>query len=40
MQASQCLKKKFTPKPVKVKAVFRMTCRSKNGIEDIKEALR
>lgn len=32
--------KKFTPKPVKVKAVFRMTCRSKNGIEDIKEALR
>lgn len=34
------LMKKFTPKPVKVKAVFRMTCRSKNGIEDIKSALK
>lgn len=31
---------KFTPKPIKVKAVFRMTCRSKRGIEDIKDALR
>lgn len=34
------LQKKFTPKPIKVKAIFRMTCSSPRGIEDIKDALR
>ncbi len=34
------LKKKFTPKPIKVKAIFELKCLSRNGIEDIKEALR
>jgi translation initiation factor 2 alpha subunit (eIF-2alpha) len=34
------LKKKFTPKKVKLKYYFAMTCYSKRGIEDIKDALR
>lgn len=34
------LKKKFTPKKTKLKAIFEMTCYSKRGIEDIKDALK
>ena len=34
------LKKKFTPKPIKVKAIFELKCYSKEGIDDIKNALR
>ena len=34
------LGKKFTPKKTKLKAIFEMTCYSKRGIEDIKDALR
>ena len=31
--------KKFTPKAVKIKAIVKVKCYSKNGIEDIKNAL-
>lgn len=34
------LKKKFTPKPIKVNAIFELKSYSKEGIEDIKNALR
>lgn len=33
------LLKKFTPKPAKVKAIFRLNCYSRKGLDDIKEAL-